>query len=285
MSTPLSASPRVVTSAIDLHTHTRRCRHATGDVAAYVAAARQRGASVIAITDHLPLPPALAARLGEEQTYSMPLAELDAYVAEVLAAREASRASGGPEVLLGIEADWAPGAEEHIERLTAAYPFDLVLGSVHFIDGWAFDDPAQTARYEGLDIDALWRRYFELAATAAGTGLFDVMAHVDLVKKFGYRPDGEMRTAYAALAGALAVAGVAAEINTAGLRKPCAELYPSPPLLAALHEAGVVLTVGSDAHAPAEVLAANSEALAAARAAGYGSLTVFRSRKRSVVPL
>lgn len=270
---------------IDLHTHTWRCRHAEGSVADYVAAAHAVGADIIAITDHLPLPHDLELRLGPDHGYAMPENELSAYVDEVLVARESSRAAGGPEVLLGIEVDYLPGAEEHIERLTRAYPFDVVLGSVHFVDGWAFDDPAQVEHYRDLDIDDLWQRYFANVIDAAGSGLFDVMSHLDLVKKFGFRPERDQTAAYRDLAVQFAAFGVAAEINTAGLRKPCAELYPGPALLAELHRAGVALTTGSDAHDPSEVLAGNAEAVQAARDAGFDSLVVFRTRERTVVPL
>jgi histidinol-phosphatase (PHP family) len=160
-----------------------------------------------------------------------------------------------------------------------------VLGSVHFVDGWAFDDPDKRDRYSEWEIRELWERYFRDLIAAAESGLADVIGHIDLVKKFGYVPEGDLGALYADVAAALAGTGVAVEVNTAGLRKPCAELYPSAKLLSALHAAGVPVTVGSDAHAPAEVGSAWDEARAALLDAGYRSAVIFRSRLAEEVPL
>ncbi len=270
---------------IDLHVHTWRCRHAIGTVAEYVAVAAERGIGTIALTDHLPLSPELVARDPEMAGYAMPASELVEYVGEVCAARDASIALGGPEVLLGIEADLYPGNEEFVRGMLAEHPFDVVLGSVHFVDGWAFDDPDRREGYATWDVRALWERYFDDLVNAARSGLADVIGHADLVKKFGYVPEGDLMPLYTAAAEAFAQAGVAVEVNTAGLRKPCAELYPSAPFLLALNRAGVPVTIGSDAHAPAEVGSAYGEARSALEAAGYRSAVVFRARRAEEVAL
>lgn len=270
---------------IDLHVHTWRCRHATGTVAEYVAAATSRGICTIAITDHLPLSAELIAGDPSVAAYAMPEAELAAYVAEVTAARDEAAAAGGPEVLLGVEADLYPGNEAFARDVLKRFAFDVVIGSVHFVDGWAFDDPDRRADYASWDVRALWERYFHDLIAASSSGLADVIGHADLVKKFGYVPQGDLTPLYEAAASAFAEAGVAVEVNTAGLRKPCGELYPSAPFLAALKRAGVPVTIGSDAHAPAEVGSAYGEARAALIEAGYRSAVVFRSRRAEEVPL
>lgn len=269
---------------IDLHMHTSRCRHAVGTVAEYVSAAQTAGLDVIAITDHLPLPPEMLARDPHAAEYAMPHSELSEYFAEVTAARE-KVAGSGLEVLIGIEADLYPGNEDFVRETLADFPFDVVLGSVHFVDGWAFDDPSRTDGYAKWDIRALWERYFQDLINAARSGLADVIGHADLVKKFGYVPDGDLTRLLNDTADALSEAGVAVEVNTAGLRKPCAEMYPSPAFLAALHRAGVPVTIGSDAHAPAEVGFAYAEARLALEHAGYTSAVVFRSRVAEEVSL
>lgn len=269
---------------IDLHVHTWRCRHAVGAVSEYVSAAQSAGLDVIAITDHLPLSPALLAEDPHAARYAMPGSELPEYVAEVLAARE-SAAESGLEVLLGIEADLYPGNEGFVRETLAGYPFDIVLGSVHFVDGWAFDDPSRTDGYARWDVRALWERYFQDLITAARSGLADVIGHADLVKKFGYVPEGDLTALFDDTAAAFAEAGVAVEVNTAGLRKPCAEIYPSTAFLSALNRAGVPVTIGSDAHAPAEVASAYAEARLALEHAGYTSAVVFRSRVAEEVAL
>ena len=262
---------------IDLHVHTWRCRHAVGDVRDYVDAAARAGVRVLAFTEHLPLAPELARGVPGAEGYAMPPAELDDYVQDVLAIAGYA-AEAGVEVLLGIEADLVPVAVDHARAIIERYPFDVVLGSIHMIDGWAFDDPERVDGYASWDVDTLWERYFADVAVAARAGCADVIAHVDLVKKFGYTPSRPQTVAQRELAEALAASGVAVEINTAGLRKPCAELYPSVPLLRALRDAGVPVTVGSDAHAPGEVGAGWSEARDALDDAGYRSVLVFRNR-------
>jgi histidinol-phosphatase (PHP family) len=253
---------------IDLHIHTHRCRHATGTPAQYIAAAEAAGISTVAFTDHLPMLD------GSDTDYAMSWAELPDYVSDI----RALQGRTAPEVLLGIEADWDPGEADALRDALARHDFDIVLGSVHFVDGWAFDDPRLTGRYATTDIDALWRSYFASLEEAATSGLFDVMAHPDLVKKFGYLPTFDPREIFESAAQAFAAAGVAVEVNSAGLRKPCAELYPSPAFLAACRRAGVPATMGSDAHAPLEVGLGLPQARDALIAAGYDRIVVFRDR-------
>lgn len=263
---------------IDLHVHTNRCRHAQGSLAEYVCAARERGVHILAFTDHLPL-------LGEDETdYTMSLHELPEYVEDVLSLA-ASHEGTNLEILLGIEADWIPGREKETAALLDAHPFDVVLGSVHFIDDWAFDDPRLSERYEEWDTDALWDRYFDDLGRAAASGLFDVMAHPDLVKKFGIWPDSAPIGLYEQAAETFADADVAVEVSTAGLRKPCAEIYPSETFLRACAVRGVPATIGSDAHAAGEVGHEWEAATALMRRAGYDSAVVFHDRVAEEVTL
>ncbi|MHB8051132.1 MAG: histidinol-phosphatase HisJ family protein [Coriobacteriia bacterium] len=269
---------------IDCHVHTWRCRHATGTPAEYVRAAAGRGVSVLTFTEHLPLAPELAMRIPGAGGYAMPEAELSDYISEVAEAAVLG-SSLGVEVLCGIEVDAVPIARPYAREMLEAHSFDVVLGSVHFIDDWAFDDPARRDGYNSWSPDELWERYFADVLDAARAGLVDVMAHVDLVKKFGVWPEGPTGELYHRTAVALAEAGVAVEINTAGLRKPCREIYPGPGLLRELRNAGVPVTVGSDAHAPDEVGAGAAEARAALRDAGYRSVVVFDGREMREVGL
>ena len=264
---------------IDLHLHTSRCGHASGSVQDYVDAARAQGLTAICFTDHLSMP------APYPQHYTMRADELAGYVAEVETAAHASRASGGPEVLLGIEADWLPATPDHAEDAIAPYDFDYVLGSVHFLGDWAFDDPDLVARYDAWEPDALWDRYFEEVASAAGSGAFDAIAHPDLVKKFGSRPSVDPRRWYEQTAVALADAGCAIEVNTGGLRKPVAEIYPALDLLKACRRLDVPATMGSDAHAPEEVGHGLDLARELLREAGYDSVVCFRKRDAQEVAL
>jgi histidinol-phosphatase (PHP family) len=264
---------------IDLHLHTSRCGHASGTVREFVEAGRDAGLDVMCFTDHLPMP------AGFPQHYTMAASELSDYVGDVRAAAEASRLAGGPEVLLGVEADWLPSGMDEVERRIASQDFDMVLGSVHFLGDWAFDDPDLIERYGSVDIDALWDRYFTEVAMAAGSGLFDVIAHPDLVKKFGFFSKLDPADWYERAASAMAAAGCAVEVNTAGLRKPVGEIYPSLRMLQACRRHGVPATTGSDAHAPGEVGAGLGSGRELLRAAGYDSLVVFRKRVAEEVAL
>jgi len=270
-----------MTSAIvDYHIHTSRCGHATGSMEEYVRQALDLGLGEIGFSDHLYLywlpkeerDPSLAMR--EEQ--------LPEYVESVLRLRQ--RYPQIP-IRLGIEADYIPGAQEALVRALEPYPWDYVYGSVHFIDGWGFDDSRHRAHYAEWDVDELYRRYFDLVKAAAATGIFDIMSHLDLVKKFGYRPRTDPGPLYEGVATALAAAGAAIEVSTAGLRKPVGEIYPAPPLLAECARHGVPATLGSDAHGPSEVGINFDQALAALRAAGYLEIVHFDHRRPILVPL
>jgi histidinol-phosphatase (PHP family) len=261
---------------VDCHVHSARCGHGIGTVAEYVECALARGLSGIAMTEHLPLPD----DLDPVREYSMPACDLAEYVREVAAA-----SSDGLRVAVGIEADWLPSRMDHVRGLLSSHDWDVVLGSVHFLDAWAFDDPNLVSQWDARDIDATWESYFDRLIDAACSGLFDVMAHPDLVKKFGHRPARDPELLYDEAASAFAEAGVAAEVSTAGLRKPVGELYPGHAFLAALKRHDVPVTIGSDAHAPDEVGYCFDEARTAIRAAGYDRVAWFEGRTMREVVL
>jgi histidinol-phosphatase (PHP family) len=258
---------------IDLHLHTARCGHASGTPVEYVDAARAAGIDVMCFTDHFPMPE------GYPQHYTMRTHEVSDYLDDVRAAAAYSAETGGPEVLVGIEADWMPGHTQYTRDALCGLGLDMVLGSVHFIGEWAFDDPDLIERYGSVVIDELWGRYFGELCAAARSGLFDVLAHPDLVKKFGFLPACDPVEWYEQAAESMAAGGCAVEVNTGGLRKPVGEIYPSLPLLQACGRHGVPATIGSDAHHSGEVGAGAGQARELLLAAGYDSLVVFRGRK------
>lgn len=265
------------TGLVDYHVHTARCGHAVGPMERYVERAIQAGIRELGFSDHLFLywqPPD-----QRDPELGMAEWELDYYVADVIRCRE--RYAGDVTIRLSTEADFVPGHERTLERILARYDWDYLVGSVHFVDGWGFDDSRYLAGYDGWDIDALYSRYFDLVGQSAETGFFDVIGHADLVKKFGHLPRADQAANHADLAGRLARSGVCVEVNTAGLRKPCAELYPSLGLLRAFREAGVPATFGSDAHAPEEVAADLGAASTHLRDAGYEGYLTFAARKRT----
>ena len=205
--------------------------------------------------------------------------DLDAYCEFLASAR----------LKVGIEADYIAGAEERIGELLAARPFDYVVGSVHFVGESAVDqDRWDVWEAEGNDPDRVWARYFEQLAAAAGSGLFDILAHPDLVKVWGAGrpgPERDPRHYWEPAVEAIAAAGIAVEVSTAGLRKPVAELYPSAGFARLCVEAGVPFTLSSDAHLPEHVGYAYDEAVGFMTGLGIESICVFSGRERTLEPL
>ena len=265
----------------DYHVHTARCGHAGGSAREYVESGLARGLSELAFTDHLPL--YFLPGDDPDPTIAMTRDELAGYVEEVLALK--AEFAGRIDVLLGIEADYAEGHEEELAHLLAAAPWDVVLGSVHWVSGDWIDAPGSGARHEAEGSAALWQEYYRLVGKAAGTGLFDVMTHLDLPKKYGHRRPPESGGAEALAVAAVTAAGVAVEVSSAGLRKTVKEEYPAPALLSSLVAAGVPVVTSSDAHAPAEVGWGREAVVAAARAAGAREQVTFRRRRARACPL
>lgn len=260
---------------VDYHTHTVRCGHATGRMEEYVEAAIAAGLKEYGFSDHIPmywLPEA-----QRDPGTAMPMHELEDYVTDVLRLRAQYREI---PIRLGIEADFVPGWEEELVKILAPYPWDYVIGSVHFIGDWDFDNPARINRYAEWDISELYAKFFSLEAMAAKSGLFDFLAHVDLIKKFGHRPSHDLDRVYADLAEVIAGAGVGIELSTAGLRKPVREVYPNPQLLRECARRGVPLVISSDAHAPGEVAWGFADALALAKETGFTQVARFEGRRR-----
>lgn len=254
-----------MTGLPDYHTHTARCGHAAGEPEDYVKAAQAIGLTALGVADHLPLLP------RHDPELTMRLDELDDYIADVQALQQAHPGY----VLLGVEADYRPDTIDEVAAVLGEHPFDYVIGSVHFLGGWGFDDPRHVDLYRSHDINELWREYLDLVGQAAETGLFTILGHLDLLKKFGYHPGDSVRPELERLVERVARAGVLVEINTGGLRKPAGEAYPSAEILALLHRAGVAVTFGSDAHRPSEVGRDFEQAVRLARSAGYRSFAAL----------
>jgi histidinol-phosphatase (PHP family) len=196
------------------------------------------------------------------------------------------KAAGHP-VKLGLELDFVPGHELELAALLEGRPFDFVIGSVHFIADRAVDHEGYDA-WRRTEPDQVWREYFVTIGEAAESGLFDVLAHLDLVKVWGAGrppPAGELRGFYELAIDKIAAADVAIEVSTAGLRKPVGEMYPSPELLAMCLDAGKPVALSSDAHEPWQIGYAYDQALEYLRAAGVERLCVFEARQRREEPI
>jgi histidinol-phosphatase (PHP family) len=206
--------------------------------------------------------------------------DLDAYCAFV---REQT------DLRLGIELDYVPGREDRIANLLDGRGFDYVVGSVHFVGERAVDMEGEFDLWgAGESAERVWRRYFELLAEAARSGLYDIMAHPDLVKVWGGErpaPEGDLRRYYEPAVEALLEGGVAAEVSTAGLRKPVGELYPADDFLALVADAGVPVALSSDAHVPEHLGHEYERAVETLRRHGIAQIAVFDGRERRLEAL
>jgi histidinol-phosphatase (PHP family) len=193
------------------------------------------------------------------------------------------------DLKLGIEADFVPGTEDRMAELLEARDWDYVVGSVHFLGNEALDHPDYDIWERNASRpDRVWERYFEWLGEAARSGLFDILAHPDLVKMWGGRrpqPEGDLRRFYERAMEGIVESGIAVEVSTAGLRKPVGELYPATPFLEMLVDAGCPITLSSDAHLPEQIGFGYEQALEVLAQHGVTELCVFEKRGRRMEPI
>ncbi|MCU0779581.1 MAG: histidinol-phosphatase [Akkermansiaceae bacterium] len=261
----------------DYHTHTPLCHHAEGEPEAFVDAAIRAGVTEYGISDHAPQHP------EPFDNWRMADAEMPDYLRWI--DRAGSHAAGRIPVRAGLECDWLPGNEAWLRELSARHDWDYLIGSVHYVnhDGageWDFDSPDRMDRWAASAVEEVWSAYWERYANMAESGLFDILGHPDLVKKFGHIPGGDLDRFYQPAIDAVAAAGCAIELNTAGWHKPCAECYPAPRFLELACAAGVPLVISSDSHEPGHIGRDFSRAVALAKAAGYRETVLFERRRR-----
>lgn len=269
----------------DYHVHLRRDDEdpeyrTTANVERYLAVARERGIDVLGVSEHVHRFRRALDVWQHPFWRSSATDDIDAYCRFV---REET------PLKLGIEADFVPGREDRMATLLDEQDWDYVVGSVHFIRDGAVDmegdwDVWTTAG----EPDAVWARYFETLGEAARSGMFDILAHPDLVKVWGParpRPDGDLRRFYDRAMDGIADSDVAIEVSTAGLRKPAGEIYPAPALLEMCLEAGRPVALSSDAHVPDQLGHRYEEAVELLRGMGVAEIAVFEGRERRMEPL
>lgn len=256
----------------DYHTHTPLCLHASGDPEEYVDAAIAAGLTAYGISDHAPCPP------EPFDDWRMLSAQLPEYFDWIKRAR--ARAVGKLPIRAGLECDWLMGCEPWIAELTAKHEWDYLIGSVHYLGDWDFDNPKWLGRWAESDVEAVWNHYWKTYTQMVESGLFNILGHPDLVKKFAYVPGGDLDRFYEPVIDAIAASGAVIELNTAGIHKPCGEAYPAPRFLELACSAGVGLVISSDAHAPNEVARDFPLAIELAKTAGYRETVLFEKRNR-----
>ena len=287
---------------LDYHLHlwphgTAASQPTLDELAEYCETAARAGVDEIALTEHLfrfrqadailagfwdedPNPELRASLAAYWKDHAH--ADLDAYVAAVLEAKAA-----GLPVVLGLEVDHYAGRMDKVASVLDGYPFDVLLGSVHWVGAWGFDqlgDPVVDAEWDARSIESVWDAYTDALEELAASGVCDVLAHPDLVKISGRRPSVPDEW-YDRMAEAAASSGMAAELSSAGWRKPVAEAYPAPALLSRFRKAGVPATTASDSHGLGDVASRSADLRALLADAGYETLTAFRGRRPEQVPV
>jgi histidinol-phosphatase (PHP family) len=264
---------------VDYHMHLRNgsgeIAHETAAVDPFVDSARAAGVDEIGFTEHIYYFKETRSLWTVPYHVERCVYDIEAYVSAVVAAR-----GRGLPVKLGLEVDYVPGREEETHELLAPYPWDYLLGSLHYIGELGVD--AEPRLVDAVGVEEAWRLYFDALAAAARSGLFDSLSHPDLVKIFGARAASFN---YEPVVEAIAAAGVAVEVSTAGLHKPVGELYPNPEFLGACRARGVPITLASDAHSPDLVGRDFDLALELLRSVGYDTVTVFEQRRGRQEPL
>lgn len=260
---------------VDYHTHTYLCRHAVGRPIDYVEAALSANLMEIGVSDHLSL------SIPED---SIPIDKLELYVDMV---REAKHLyEDRIKVKLGFEVEYSYDNIESIEEILGSIDeLDYTLLSIHKMDGWIINSSRYRDRYMELDLYRLYEEYFDLVCEAASLKLFQIIAHIDLPKIFGFKPYEDMKPLYEDTARRLARAGVCVEVNTSGLRKPVAEIYPAKEFLEVLRRYDVPITLGSDAHKPGDVAYRFEDAIDIILKVGYRYISVFDRKRRIEVPI
>lgn len=258
------------TTRVDLHNHTTRCNHATGTVDEYIQRAIELGIDVYGFSEHAPM--------DFDPEYRLPFNEINAYFSDIKQAKITYK--DDIDILLGYEVDWLQG---HMDERVLNADIDYLIGSVHFLDKWGFDNPEFLSGWKTKDVDDIWQAYFEAIEAMAKSGKFDIVGHFDLIKVFKYMPKKDPKLLAQNALKAIKKSNMVLEVNTSGLRKPTAEIYPSRSLLEVAFEIEIPITFSSDAHSVSQVGANYDKAVALAKAVGYTQAVTFQERDKQLI--
>ena len=257
---------------IDLHNHTTLCNHATGTMEEYIQRAIELGIDVFGFSEHAPMK-------NFEDGYRLVLEKKSLYENSVKQLQE--KYKDDIKILLGYEVDFIDGDFILDEIINSKV--DYLIGSVHYINDWGFDNPEFIKEYEKRDINQIWRDYFDAVTLMARSGKFDIVGHLDLIKVFKYLPTQDIRQIAKNAMHAIKASNMVLEINSAGLRKPIGEQYPSMQLLQMAYEMDIPITFSSDAHSIEQVGFEYETVVFIAKQIGYTQCVTFESRDKNFV--
>jgi histidinol-phosphatase (PHP family) len=255
---------------VDLHNHTPLCNHAKGEPEEYVKQAIKNGTKYFGFSDHAPM--------DFDKKYRMSFEQMSGYEKEVKRLKEAYK--DDIEILLAYEVDFI---KEHMDDRVLNAKVDYLIGSVHFIDKWGFDNPEFIGDYKNRDIDKIWQEYFDAIENLAKSGKFDIVGHLDLIKVFNFLPKKDVKLIAKDALKAIKKADMVVEMNMSGFRKPTAEAYPSASLLEVIYELDIPITLSSDAHKPSEVGLYKDKLLSLAKSIGFKKCATFKNRDRELI--
>ena len=261
---------------VDLHNHTKYCNHASGSMAEYVQRACMLGIDVFGFSCHAPM--------AFDTKYRMDFDTLPRYIDEVHRLQE-SMDTGGMEILCALEVDYILGREDLLARGVLAAKLDYLIGSVHFLGTWGFDNPEFVGEWHKRGIEETWNLYLDSMDGLVRSGHFQVIGHLDLPKIFGARLPSRLFNKLHDILELARDFGLVLEVNASGLRKPIGEQYPSLEILNAAREIGMHITLGSDAHEVDHVGYGYSSCLKIIKDLGFREAAVFRDKTKILVDL
>ena len=256
---------------LDYHMHTT-FSDGGSEMAEYVNEAAKKKIDEIGFSDHIYL---------KKEDWSMSRADLPNYVSNISKLKKNAQTS----LKMGLEVEFVPCGMAGLMEMINRFDFDYLMGSVHYIGDWQFDNEKQIEEWKRRDITQVCEQYYDLVQVMAKTQLFDFVGHLDLVKKFNHRPNRDLKDLLLETVKTIGKSGMCIEVNTGGLRKPCREVYPSEKLLKICFDNGLPITFGSDAHSPEDVGADFDKAVNLARRVGYVEMVRFTKRNRDFVEL
>ncbi|MBT4483782.1 MAG: histidinol-phosphatase HisJ family protein [Candidatus Latescibacteria bacterium] len=259
----------------DYHIHTKLCNHAEGEMEEYVECALQAGLKEIGFSEHMPVMP--------EPHLCISYEELPIYVSRVLELQE--KYKGQISIKLGCEMDIVSGRLDEINDIIRDFQFDYVIGSIHYLNKWPFDQAQYMHQFKNADIDDIYNRFFDAVVCAAETGLYDIAGHIDNIKRMGYRPEGDLTSYYERAAQVFKKYDLTVELNTSGFDELCGEQYPSEEFLKILRRNEIPVTAGSDSHNPKHVGRYYDRAFKMLKTVGYESVVYFKNRERIIKSL
>lgn len=238
----------------------------------YISPAISAGLSEIGFSEHLTL-------FKDLEDWNMNPVNISPYINHLETLRNKTKEI---KIKIGLEVDYFAGKEKEIHDYLASFPLDYIIGSVHFLGEKPVDLGPEF--YEGKSIDRLFESYFESVIKAVESGLFDIIAHCDLIRIYGYKPTGDMEPLYRKLARSMKNSNITFEINTNGRNRPLADFYPDRRFLHVFRDENVPVCVNSDAHMPSRVGQYFDEAYELLRYTGFNEMAVFDKRVRRMVP-